>query len=253
MSALIVASIVFVCVFSSGMLGLFIRVCLPEHHLSEESTGMVKLGAGLMATLAALVLGLLIASAKVSFDRLDDEFRNTAATVVMLDHTLADYGPQAKENREFLRSTYASAVEQYFSGGTAGTPNEGVPERLARLDQFQQKLRELAPRNDMQRSLQSEALALGRDLAHTRWMLLQPDQSAIPTPFLVVLVLWLAILFSGFGLVSDNNRTVIVTLLVCTLSVSSAIFLIEDLAHPLQGFMQISQAPARSVLAYLGH
>ncbi|MFJ2364792.1 DUF4239 domain-containing protein [Pseudomonas sp. NPDC087697] len=252
MSALVVASIVCVCVFGSGMLGLFIRVSLPEHHLSEESTGMVKLGAGLMATLAALVLGLLVASAKVSFDRIDDEFKNTAATVVMLDRTLADYGPEAKEDRELLRSTYASAVEQFFSEGV-GPANVSVPERLARVEQFQHKLRELAPRNDMQRSLQSEALVLSRDLAHTHWMLLQPDQSAIPTPFLVVLVLWLAILFSAFGLVGDNNRTVIVTLLVCTLSVSSAIFLIEDLAHPLEGFMQIPQAPARSALSYLGH
>lgn len=252
MSALVIASIVCVCVFGSGMLGLFIRVSLPEHHLSEESMGIVKLAAGLMATLAALVLGLLVASAKVSFDRLNDDFKNTAATVVMLDRTLADYGPEAKEDRELLRSTYASAVEQYFSGGTVGTADVGVPERLARVGQFQHKLRELAPRNDMQRSLQSEALALSRDLAHTRWMLLQPDQSSIPTPFLVVLVLWLSILFSGFGLVGDNNRTVIVTLLVCTLSVSSAIFLIEDIAHPLEGFMQISQAPARSALSYLG-
>ena len=252
MTALIIASIVFVCVFGSGMLGLVIRVSLPEHHLSEESTGIVKLAAGLMATLAALVLGLMVASAKVSFDRLNDDFRNTAATVVVLDRTLSDYGPEAKEERELLRSTYASAVEQYFSRGTVGTANAGFPERLARLGQFQYKLRQLAPRNDLQRSLQSEALALSRDLTHARWMLLQPDQSSIPTPFLVVLVFWLAILFCGFGLVGDNNRTVTVTLLVCSLSVSSAIFLIEDIAHPLQGIMQISQAPARSALSYLG-
>jgi ABC-type amino acid transport system permease subunit len=253
MSALVIASIVCVCVFGCGILGLFIRVSLPEHHLNEETMGMVKLGVGLMATLAALVLGLLVASAKVSLDRLNDEFKNTAATVVMLDRILADYGPETKEDRELLRSTYASAVEQYFAGGLVETANVGVPERLARVEQFQHKIRELAPQNDMQRSLQSEALALSRDLMHTRWMLLQPDQSAIPTPFLVVLVFWVAILFSGFGLVGDNNRTVILTLLVCALSVSSAIFLIEDIAHPLEGFMRISQTPARNALSSIGH
>src|ERR1700732_516619 len=93
MSSLVVALIVFVCVFGCGMLGLALRSFLPDHHLSEDSTVIVKLGAGLMATLAALVLGLLIASAKVSFDRLNDEFMQTAATVIMIDRTLADYGP----------------------------------------------------------------------------------------------------------------------------------------------------------------
>jgi hypothetical protein len=252
MSSLVVSSIVLVCVFGSGMFGLFLRSSLPDHHLSEDSTAIVKLGAGLLATMSALVLGLLIASAKVSFDRLDEEFTQTAATVVMLDRTLADYGPETKEARELLRRTYASAVEPFLSGGGAGLANMDAPERLSRVEQFQQKLRELAPRNDMQRLLQSEALALSHGLAQTRWLLIEPGHAAIPTPFLVVLVLWLAVIFAGFGLVSANNRTVIATLLVCALSVAGAIFLIEDIAHPLEGLMQISSAPARNALSHLG-
>ncbi|MGF6999413.1 hypothetical protein [Paraburkholderia sp. GAS32] len=110
MSSLVVALIVLVCVFGCGLLGLGLRTFLPDHHLSEDSTAIVKLGAGLMATLAALVLGLLIASSKVSFDRLNDEFTQTAATVVLIDRTLADYGPETKEARELLRSTYASSA-----------------------------------------------------------------------------------------------------------------------------------------------
>jgi hypothetical protein len=212
----------------------------------------VKLGAGLMATLAALVLGLLIASAKVSFDRLNDEFMQTAATVIVIDRTLADYGPEAKEARELLRRTYASSVNLFYSGGARGKANADAPESLARMVQFQQKLRELAPRNDMQRLLQSEVLARSHDLAQTRWILFQPGQGAIPTPFMAVLVLWLGILFAGFGLVSANNRTAIVTLFVCALSVSGALFLIEDIAHPLEGLMQISRAPAQIALSHLG-
>jgi hypothetical protein len=112
--------------------------------------------------------------------------------------------------------------------------------------------RELAPQNDVQRLLQLEALARGHDLLQTRWMMIEPGYAAIPTPFLVVLVFWLAILFAGFGLLSANNRTVIATLFVCALSVAGAIFLIEDVAHPLEGLMQISSAPARSALSHLG-
>jgi hypothetical protein len=252
MNSLIVALIVFVCVFGCGILGLGLRTLLPDHHLSEDSTVIVKLGAGLMATLAALVLGLLVASAKVSFDRLNDEFTQTAATVIMIDRTLADYGPEAKNDREFLRSTYASAVRLFYSEGGAGKADMDAPESLARMEQFQQKLRELAPRNDMQRMLQSEVLARSHDLAEARWILFRPGQGAIPAPFLAVLVLWLGILFAGFGLVSANNRTAVATLFVCALSVSGALFLIEDIAHPLEGLMQISRAPAQIALSHLG-
>ena len=252
MNSFIIASIVFVCVFCGGMLGLLLRSSLPDHHLSDESTAIVKLGAGLMATLAALVLGLLIASAKVSFDRLNDEFSQTAATVILLDRTLADFGPEAMGARASLKHTYASAVERFFSRRATGATNADLPGSLSRLDQFQQTLRGLTPRTEMQHLLQSEALARGRELVQTRWMLIQPGQGTIPTPFLSVLVLWLAFLFAGFGLVSTNNRTAIATLFVCALSVSGAIFLIEDIAHPLEGLMQISQAPAQAALSYLG-
>jgi hypothetical protein len=176
----------------------------------------------------------------------------TSSTAIVIDRTLAEYGPEAKEARELLRHTYVSAVELFASRGGAGKANVDAPERPVRMAQFQQKLRELAPRNDMQRLLQSEALARSRDLAVTRWILFQPGQGAIPTPFMAVLVLWLGMLFAGFGLVSASNRTAIATLFVCALSVSGATFLIEDLAHPLEGFMQISLEPARIALSHPG-
>jgi hypothetical protein len=252
MSSVAIAFIVFVCVFGSGLVGLFLRSSLPDHHLSEDSMGVVKLGAGLIATLAALVLGLLIASAKSSFDQINDEFTQAAVKVVMLDRTLASYGPETKEARELLRGIYASAVELIFSQGGKALANLDAPARLARVEQFQNMLRKLEPRNDSQRSAQSQALTLTTDLTQARWMLIQQGQGSISKPLLVVLVLWLAIIFAGFGLVSASNRTVIATLLVCALSVAGAIFLIEEMNRPLEGLMQISSAPARNALSHLG-
>jgi hypothetical protein len=145
MSSLAIALIVFICVFASGLLGLFLRSSLPEHHLSEDSLGVVKLGAGLVATLAALVLGLLIASAKASFDQINDEFTQTATKVVVLDRTLARYGRETKDARELLRRAYASAVDAIFSREGNGLAKLDAPERLARLEQFQDMIRDLAP------------------------------------------------------------------------------------------------------------
>jgi hypothetical protein len=231
---------------------LFLRTSLPEHHLSEDTTGVVKLGTGLIATLAALVLGLLIASAKTSFDRIKDEVTQGAAIVVQLDRTLAQYGPETKEARDLFRSAVASVIELLFSEKGSGLAKLDAPERLARMEQIQAKLRELAPRNDAQRSLQSRALELSNELAQMRWLLIAQGEGAIPTPFLVVLVFWLAIIFAGFGLLSAKNATVVAMLVVCALSVSGAIFLIEEMDRPLEGLMKISGAPLRKALTHLG-
>lgn len=251
MSSLAIASIVFVCVFASGLLGLFLRSALPEHHLSEDSTGVVKLGAGLIATLAALVLGLLIASAKNYFDKINDEVTQSAATVIQLDRALARFGPETKEARALLRASFASAVD-VISGDNARMAKLDSSERLLRVERFQDKLWELAPRNDAQRSLQARAAELSNELQQTRWLLIQQGEGSIPTPFLVVLVLWLAILFAGFGLLSARNATVVATLVICALSVSGAILLIEEMNRPLEGLMKISSAPLRNALDRLG-
>ena len=125
-------------------------------------------------------------------------------------------------------------------------------QRLAQWEQLQRKLRELVPGNDLQRSYQSEALALYRDLMRARWLIIEQGKGSMPIPVLVVLVLWLAIIFAGFGLVTVKNSTVVVVLLLCALSVSGSIFLIEEMNRPFQGLMKISSAPMRNALDHLG-
>jgi ABC-type amino acid transport system permease subunit len=252
MNASAIASIVFVCVFGGGMLGLYLRALLPEHHLKEESTGVVKLGTGLIGTLAALVLGLLIASAKSNFDRISDDVAQNAAKVVLLDRALAGYGPETNEARDLLRRAFAATVEVFSDGGPVLAKLD-AHQRVARFEQVQGKLRELTPRNDAQRLLQSRALELSNDLQQMRWLLIEQGQGSIPTPFLVVLVLWLVIIFAGFGLVSANNATVVTTFLLCALSVSGSIYLIEELNSPLDGLLKISSAPLQNALNHLGH
>jgi hypothetical protein len=251
MGALTVALIVFVCVFGGGLLGLHLRALLPEHHLKEDSTGVVKLGTGLIGTLAALVLGLLIASAKSNYDRVSDDIAQTASKVVLLDRALAAYGPETKPARDLLRRAFASNVE-LISGQGPVLGKLDATQRLGRFEEIQREIRQLAPRNDAQRWLQSHALELSTDLAQMRWLLIEQGQGSIPKPFLVVLVLWLAIIFAGFGLVSAKNSTVVTTFVLCALSVSGSIFLIEELNSPLGGLMKISSAPLQNALGHLG-
>ncbi len=102
MSPLVISLIAFGCIFGGMLLGMFLRQVLPEHHLSEESKDVVKLGIGTMATLAALVIGLLIASAKGSFDTLNNGLIKAGSQIILLDRAMAQYGPETREARELL-------------------------------------------------------------------------------------------------------------------------------------------------------
>lgn len=252
MGSLGTALIVFVCVFGSALVGCYLRARLPGHHLSEDSLRAVSLAVGLVATLAALVLGLLTASAKSSFDKIDDEFRQTAAKVVLLDRALANYGPESKEARDLLRTIYASVIKLVFSTDGSGLAKLDAPQRLAGLEKFQSMLRDLAPRNESQRWLQARALDLSNDLAQIRSLVIAQNASLIPIPLLVILVLWLGVIFAGFGVLTANNLTVGATLFVGALSVSCSIFLVEELSRPLDGLMRITSAAQLEALSHLG-
>jgi hypothetical protein len=248
MNSLIVGSIVFICAFGGALLGMFLRSALPEHHLSAESKDAVKVGVGLIATMAALVLGLLVATAKASFDTKSSELTEMSADTVMLDRMLAHYGPETRPIREQLRRAGAHSLEMLW-------PQNGQAPRLepaGGAEVLYDAIDALSPKNDAQRAVQSQALELTVGIGKTRWLLFEQSGSSISTPFLIVLVFWLTIIFMSIGLFAPHNTTVIATLLVCALSVSGAIFMIIELDQPFVGMIRISSAPVKNALAHLG-
>jgi len=252
MSSSTIALIVLACVFGGSLLGLYLRTVLPEHHLSEGSMGVVKLATGLIATMSALVLGLLISSAKGSFDRINNELVENAARVVLLDRMLADFGPETRALRDSIKRDYAIRVELLTSGDATRAAKLDTPEELNRTEGIQAGVRQLSPRNDTQRALQSRALQLAVELASTRALMLLQKEGTIPMPMLMVLVSWLVIIFAAFGLFAPRNGTVFVSLFICALAASAAIFLILEMDQPLDGMIRISSAPLRAALAHLG-
>jgi hypothetical protein len=251
-SPIAIGLIVLACVFGGALLGMFLRTGMREHHLNEASKDVVKLVTGLIATLAALVLGLLIASARNSFDDLNEGFRQGTAKIVTLDRVLAQYGPDAKEIREILKRSFIARVEQLFPKERTGRATLISAQHTATLEGLQQRLRALSPQNDAQRSLQTRALDLTDALMQTRWLGIAREENAIPTPLLVVLVFWLAAMFASFGLFAPRNAIAIAALFVGSVSVSAAIFVIEELNDPLEGFISIPRAPIERALDLLG-
>jgi len=250
MSAIAIGLIVFAPVFGSALLAMLARNALPEHHLNADSKDVVKLGVALIATMSALVLSLLVASAKSAFDTRSNQLVQAATDIILLDRALAHYGPETKEARALLQRSVATAVERFWPTGGDKTPT--VDRTVSPVEAVYESIEDLSPQSDMQRSLRSEALTTAADLGRTRLLLFERLGASIPVPFLVVLVFWLCIIFASFGLFAPANATVITVLCVCALSVSGAIFLILELDRSFEGLLQVSGAPLRAALAQLG-
>jgi hypothetical protein len=240
------------CIFGGALLGLLLSRVLPEHHLRDNSKDTVKVVAGTIATLAALVLGLLVGSAKNSFDALNTEITQSSTKVILLDRALAAYGPETKEAREQLRRGVITLIQTFWPEEKTEASGFAVFERTNKIETLQAKLRELTPATDAQRQLLLQARQISSDLVQSRWLVIEQAQSALPVPFLVVLLFWLSMLHLSFGLFAARNATVITVLLISALSVSGAIFIILEMSHPLQGMVKVSSAPLRKAVEHLG-
>ncbi len=228
--------------------------CLRRNFISSQgSQDVIKLGMGLIATMAALVLGLVIATAKSSYDTQDAAVKHSAAKVLLLDRVLANYGPETKETRDLLRRTVTSRLDAIWPEDRAQPAKSEGPEVGFEPPQgIEAQILRLVPQNDAQRWLRSHALQIGSDLMETRWLMLGGLSSSVPLPFLVVVVFWLTIIFGSFGLLAPRNVTVVAVLFLCALSVAGSIFLILEMDQPFKGLMKISSAPVRYTLSHLG-
>src|SRR5262249_36994193 len=248
MSSLALSCLIFVLTLGGILLGTLLRRALPEHHLSEESQDVVRLGVGLIATISALVLGLLIAAAKSSFDTQSTQITQITADMILLDSLLAEYGPEASDPRTDAQSHWPLADRLWREKqASAAAPFEFT----ASGEKAYLAIQSLSPQNDLQRSLQARAAQVSTDLVQTRLILFAESANVIPTPFLVILVLWIVIIFASFSLFSDLNVTVFTCLSLFALSASCAIFLILELSQPFSGLMMISSEPLRHALAPL--
>jgi hypothetical protein len=250
MNFIAIRLIVFACVFGAVLFGMFLRAVLPEQHLSADSKDTVRLGIGVIATMAALVLGLLVASAKNFYDAQSSELTQMSANVLLLDRVLAHYGPETKEARDLLRGAVARTLDLMWHQDHQ--QHSQTEPTAAGGEIIYDKIQALSPNSDAQRALQAQASSMAIDLGKLRWLMFEQGNTSVSLPLLAVLVFWLVIVFISFGLFAPANATVIGTLFLCAVSVSGAIFLILEMYTPFEGLMQISSAPLHNALAHLG-
>jgi len=243
--------IVLACVFGSALVGMFIRARLPEGYLNNDTGDVIKLALGLIVMMSALVLGLLISTAKSSYDLKRTQLTQLGADVILMDRTLALYGSATKEARNNLRDLAENLLEQFESFRGDRSKPESLEVKTGAKN-FYQSVRALAPRDSGQQALKDEAVRVSFGVAEIRALALARESNSIPFPFLVILVFWLAVLFAGFGFFAPPNCATVIALAICALSVSVAIFLILQMDEPLTGLMRISLEPLRNAIDTLG-
>ena len=247
MSSTLSAAVVLACTFGGALFGIFIRGRLPENDLDNDSKDTVKLIIGLIATLTALVLGLLISSAHSAYDTQTGEVQRLGVHLIQIDRILGRFGQDGTQARHVLRKLVASDIDRTWRNDRAGAPSAPF-QAEAEGEQLFMQIASLSPTTNQQRLGQARMLELLATVGETRRLLAEQAHSSLSWVFLVVLVAWLTLLFFGFGLFARFNRTVVVALFTGALSVAAAVFVILEMNHPYSGSMQISSAPLRDAL-----
>src|SRR3954469_13866804 len=248
---IVIGLISFAAIFGGVLLGLFVRRCLPGHHLSAETQSVITVSVAVIGTLAALVLGLMISAANTSFSKRSDEVRELSLEVIRVDRNLHRYGPEADDARAKMRAWALIKLEQLApeKGKVPPSPQKGI----ATLESVQDALLALTPKDERQKYLLSLCLTLSSTLIHERWSLEQHAGHSIPIPFLVLLIFWLAIVFASFGLFAPPNATTMMALFLCSVAVSGGIYLIEELDNPLSGLIKVPFDAMRKALVEITH
>lgn len=249
MKAAAVGLFVAACVFASGLFGLRLRRLLPETHLTKDTQDIVRLATGMLSMLTALVLGLLIATAKGYSDTIDREVRGHAAELILLDSTLRDYGAGADAARELLRRYVGRTVQDLWQRpGGSPVGLEDAPAG-ASLERARRAVLALSPADAGPRWLRDQALQATATLLRQRWQMIEQAGPSVRPVLLAIVVCWIVAIFAGFGLDAPRNATVAAPFLVRALAIGGAVFLILEMDSPLDGLLRIPARPMLDALA----
>jgi hypothetical protein len=249
MNTVFVSIVSFACLIVAVLSGKLCRKRLPEEGLDPDKKDSVKLAMGLIATMSALLLGLLVSSGKGTYDACNKEIVTMAAKTAFLDKVLEVYGPETREARIHFRQGVQEVVRNIWPENQDAKAKFSPEANTGNT--IYVKLQELAPRDDTQRSTKALALTLTAELGQSIALLRVQSIPSISWPMLTVVVSWLFIIFFSFSFISPPGRTVTASLFASALSVSGAVFLILELDNPFGGVIHVSSEPMLQVLSQL--
>ena len=250
MESIDVSLIVSGVIFAGALTGIALRRVVPEEHLGPDAKDVIRLATGIIGTMAALVLGMLVSSAKSSYDTRRNEVAELASSVLSLDKLLAQYGPEAQGCRDELRRLVLVDIDRIWPREASRRPELKPIENVTGLYNL---LQLLTPKNAAQAAAKAEAISEAEGLRRANLrMLIEAAETSMSIPLIVVVTAWLAAMFVGLGVFAPPNATVILALVICALSVSGALFVTMEMYTPFSGVLRISPAPIRDALSQIG-
>ena len=243
----------FLCPLAGTGIGMALRRRLPEHHLSRDSLDVIKLAMGLMATLVALTLGLLIQSASRYRATIETEYRLILASIVHLDEYLQAYGPEAGEIRLHVRQIAARGFQARWPNEDFGPTGPEPDPAKSQFTEVQRQIVGLEPGDAAQRWFQSQALQITNRLSDLRWLVINQEATTAPLlPVFILIFLSCIAIFGSFSLSVQPNPTVFAVISLTALAIAGATFLIVEMNNPFHGLLYISSQGARAVMAVIG-
>jgi type II secretory pathway pseudopilin PulG len=251
MSTLPIAAVVLACLLAAVVGGRLLARALPIHLWSTGTQDTVKLALGLVATMAAVMLGLLVSSSKDSYDQQKRQIVEMGAKVAVIDRLLGIYGDETAPLRAELRTMVQSAVERAWpTPGQATSVLAVDPNAGASVFQL---LGQLEPKTAFQTDLKSRLTGLSLDIAERRALLVAQSAGTEPTQLLGVAVGWLVVILFGFSLLAPRSHIALGALLVAAVSVCGAIVLLLELRHPFDGLFRVPSDPITQALGLPKH
>ena len=249
MHLLYISLTVFLIIFMGAMSGIVLRCVLPDKHFNLPAEAAIKLVTGFVMTMTGIILGMLVSSAKSSYDGQKILVAQLSSQVILLDRSLAGYGAETHPMRLQLHE-FAQASTNRIWPSTDSTKADLQPQD--KIDLVGAELNDLTPKNSSQIYAKSHSIAILSDVRQSSWLLfVESDTNKLSMPLLVILVSWITAIFISFGLFAPPTPAVITTMLLGALAVSAAILIILEMYSPFSGFMRISSNPVREAIKQL--
>jgi hypothetical protein len=247
---LIIAVVVFAVILTGAFTGALVRWRVSQHNLTEETKSVVSVSMAVVATISALVLGLLLSNANSSFIAVQGQVTSISAEVLRLDQLLRRYGSETKSARDRLRE-YAERKRDNLFPSNSTDVRLGDQSTYELLQQVEEAVLAVKPANARDQWWLAQAMTLASKIGDNRFLLAQRAGQGTPKAVLLLLVFWLTLLFASFTLFAPSNVVSTATLTLCALAIAGAIGMILELERGFGGLVHVSPQPMSQAVAYL--
>ena len=247
MNAILIAVAAFLCLSVAALGMMHVYPKLRAHHRDDDTNTVVRMVANIFVVMASLVFGLMINSAKNTFEGIDNDVHSFATNLILLDRTLRTFGLAGNDARQYLIAYVEGAIAdpERVNDALHQARNAGQQ----RLDTVGNSLASIQPADSLHEFMLTEARAQYSRLVDQRWTIVEQSEGAIPMPVIGMLIAWMTLIFASFGYRAPQNAAVVAMFLVSALFIAGSIFIVLDMDIPFTGAIQISDAPLHRALA----